>query len=329
LAWQPTVAFLGSMFAASAALVTVAVPCGGQKGLGEQVSAGSPLGAGGILVGHGSERTTVADNEISHGGRPFLSAVGVWIGHGSDNREICNRLHDLHCTGVSVGWQWNFSLSKSARNLIEHNGIYDLGHVLLSDLGGIYTLGQSPGTRIRYNVIHDVGARAYGGWGICPDEGSGVIRIESNLAHRCNSGPFFPHLDRELAVGNNVLAFGRQTQVSIGYRTDRLQFPLRRNLVYYKEGSAVGGEWEPVSMEAQRNLYWNASGQPVTFCGRGFAEWQAAGYGKDGLIADPLFVDPEHGDFRLRPGSPAAQIGFEPWDPSDVGPRPLPGRRSR
>jgi hypothetical protein len=32
-------------------------------------------------------------------------------------------------------------------------------------------------------------------------------------------------------------------------------------------------------------------------------------------------VDPAHGDFSLRPGSPAAQIGFEPWDLSAVGPR--------
>ena len=45
------------------------------------------------------------------------------------------------------------------------------------------------------------------------------------------------------------------------------------------------------------------------------------GQDKDSLIADPLFVDPTKGDFRLRQGSPAAQIGFEPWDLSPVGPR--------
>jgi len=44
------------------------------------------------------------------------------------------------------------------------------------------------------------------------------------------------------------------------------------------------------------------------------------GQDKDSLIADPLFVDPEHGDFRLRHGSPAAKIGFESWDMSAVGP---------
>ena len=70
------------------------------------------------------------------------------------------------------------------------------------------------------------------------------------------------------------------------------------------------------------NLYWNASGKPVLFGTKSLAEWQATGQDKDSLIADPMFVDPEKGDFRLRPSSPAAQIGFEPWDLSAVGPRP-------
>ena len=68
------------------------------------------------------------------------------------------------------------------------------------------------------------------------------------------------------------------------------------------------------------NLYWNASGQSVLFGDRGFSEWQAAGQDKDSIIADPLFADPEHGDFRLKPGSPATKIGFEPWNISGVGP---------
>jgi hypothetical protein len=70
------------------------------------------------------------------------------------------------------------------------------------------------------------------------------------------------------------------------------------------------------------NLYWNASGKPALFGKKSLAEWQAIGQDKNSLIADPLFVAPERGDFRLCPRTPAAQIGFEPWDFSAVCPRP-------
>ena len=124
-----------------------------------------------------------------------------------------------------------------------------------------------------------------------------------------------------MTVENNIFAFGKSTQVQ-AYTMDRLAYTLRRNIIYYTEGSAISGDWNPVNMVFDRNLYWNAVGKPVTFQGKSFADWQAAGQDVHGMVADPLFVDPEHGDFRLRSGSPAVQIGFEPWDFTAVGPRP-------
>ena len=53
-----------------------------------------------------------------------------------------------------------------------------------------------------------------------------------------------------------------------------------------------------------------------------FAAWQTAGQDRDSRVADPMFLAPEKDDFRLRPGSPAAEVGFEPWEFSTVGPRP-------
>jgi hypothetical protein len=70
-----------------------------------------------------------------------------------------------------------------------------------------------------------------------------------------------------------------------------------------------------------QNLYWNASRQPVLFGNKTLAEWQAGGQDRKSVVADPLFVDPVRGDFRLQPGSPAERIGFEPWDLSNLGPR--------
>jgi hypothetical protein len=45
-----------------------------------------------------------------------------------------------------------------------------------------------------------------------------------------------------------------------------------------------------------------------------------AGADTHSLIADPLFTDPAHGDFTLKPGSPAFSLGFEPIPFHKIGP---------
>ena len=178
---------------------------------------------------------------------------------------------------------------------------------------------------IRYNVVHDVARRDYGGWGIYPDEGSHDRLIEKNLVYRCQDGALFAHHSRSITAENNIFAFNRAAQIERG-GIGGFELACRRNIVYYVEGRAVGSygirNFGRDVCAFDRNLYWNASGKPVLFGNMSFSEWQALGQDKDSLIADPLFVDPTHGDFALRPDSPAAKIGFEPWDTSAVGPRP-------
>ena len=48
--------------------------------------------------------------------------------------------------------------------------------------------------------------------------------------------------------------------------------------------------------------------------------WQQAGGDVHSIVADPLFVDAEHGDFRLKPESPALKQGFEPIPLDKIGP---------
>ena len=53
--------------------------------------------------------------------------------------------------------------------------------------------------------------------------------------------------------------------------------------------------------------------------GVSFEAWQAL-HDQHSVVADPLFVDVQAGDYRLRPGSPALKLGFEPIGLGSVGP---------
>ena len=46
---------------------------------------------------------------------------------------------------------------------------------------------------------------------------------------------------------------------------------------------------------------------------------QRGGVDAHSRATDPMFVDPENGDFRFKPGSPAFEVGICPIDLSQVG----------
>ena len=48
--------------------------------------------------------------------------------------------------------------------------------------------------------------------------------------------------------------------------------------------------------------------------------WQALGLDVRSKIADPLFVNPAAGDYRLKPNSPAFALGFKPIPVEKIGP---------
>lgn len=282
------------------------------------------LGAGGVKLWFGSARSMVADNEISHTGLIFLTSYGICVSDSAGNFVAYNHIYDRHYTGILVGWLMEFQPSNAFGNVVEHNHVHDIGKGIMSDMGGIYTEGVCGGSRIRYNVVHDIRARLGDNNGIYLDSGADIL-VEKNLSYRCQ--PLHVHFTRNITFENNIFALGEIQVTNAGtFQVPLDEYQFRRNIVYFNQGR-VFGRWNPENrnVTADHNLYWSTSSQPLLFGTKTLAEWQAAGKDPHCVVADPLFMDPEHGDFRLRPGSPAAKIGFEPWDLSDIGPREPPG----
>jgi parallel beta-helix repeat protein len=285
------------------------------------------LGAGGVKIGEQglqadenalTSNNTVSNCLIAHGGRLHPAGHGVWVGHSPYNRIANNEIADFYYSGISVGWSWGYGPSGAHHNVIENNEVHDIGQRVLSDMGGIYTLGVSPGTVIRGNRFHDVDAHDYGGWGIYLDEGSSDILIENNTVFRTRSPGFRQHYGQDNIGRNNIIALGKEAQLGRLRMEQHLSYTFEHNIVYWTEGPLLGENWSDNQYKLDDNLYWNA-GKQITFLGMSFADWQKRGQDAHSLIADPLFVDPAKGDFTLKPGSPAEQIGFVPIDTSKIG----------
>jgi hypothetical protein len=287
------------------------------------------LATGGIRIGEGwgapgdapvAGHNTVRNNTIAHGGRLHPAGIGVWIGLAAHNTVESNDVFDFYYSGFSVGWTWGYGPTPANHNLIENNHVYQIGQGVLSDMGGIYTLGLSPGTVIRHNSFHDIDSFDYGGWGIYFDEGSAGIVAENNLVDRTKTGGFHQHYGKENTVRNNLFAFARIGQLQRSRDEAHLGFTFERNLVYWDEGPLLHGNWNNrAGFALNRNLYWCATGEPVSFAGQNLEQWQASGQDRDSLVADPRFADPAKGDFRLAEGSPAAKVGFEPFPLTGFG----------
>jgi hypothetical protein len=273
----------------------------------------------------------VSDNDIREGGRVFHHGNGVWIGQSYNNLVSHNEIQDFYQLGVSVGWTWGYGKSLAHHNVIEYNRIHKIGQKWSSDLGGIYTLGTQPGTVLRYNVIYDVKCADYIGRGIYLDEGSSDMVVENNVLYDTSTGGFGTNYGRRNAIRNNVFAFGDVSQIEpVGNmnKPEALEgssYVLERNIFYWKAGhELLPGSWQPKPADKlvmQHNLYWREGGGEIRFGSRTLAELQKTGREGGSVIADPLFVDPAHGDFNLKPESPALAVGFRRFDLTTVGPR--------
>lgn len=150
----------------------------------------------------------VARNRITRCGQQFFGAVAVWGGIARELKIRNNEISWHPYTGVSLGWMWNPTPTPAAQNVVAENHIHHVMQVL-SDGGGIYTLGRQPGSRLVGNVIHDVplnAGRAESN-GMFLDEGSDDVTIAENTIYGIDRSPLRFHKAERLLVRDNTLVY--------------------------------------------------------------------------------------------------------------------------
>jgi parallel beta-helix repeat protein len=296
------------------------------------------LGAGGIKVGvrpkddkslvpteQETHHTEIIGNHIFDGGKFFPSAAGIVTSYSHHNRIAQNQIHDFYYTAISVQGTWGFKKTSAYENLVEDNYIHHIGKLangegpLLSDLGGVYILGLQPGTVIRSNTIHDLYAIRYGGRGIYLDEGSSHILIENNLVYRTSHACLALHYGKENTIRNNIFALGGTSQIyralrdyNMAKQQKYISLRLENNIFFWQQGLFMDGVKEDPSshVEFERNIYWKINEGEINIANLSWQQWQEQGEDRNSIIANPLFVAPQRGDFRLQSDSPAIKLGF-------------------
>ncbi|MFO1520760.1 MAG: hypothetical protein U1G05_01730 [Kiritimatiellia bacterium] len=165
---------------------------------------------------------------IAHGGRHYFSSIGLWprlrqhVGAQPHLRPVLQRL--LGRLGVGLRGQRG-----EAQRIADNR--QHIGHGLLCDMGGIYTLGRSegtlsPATSSRTSTVTSTGDGALHRRG----QHGHPVREQPGRRHQ-STGGFHQHYGRENIVRNNLLANARRWQLQASRAEDHLSFTFENNLV--------------------------------------------------------------------------------------------------
>ena len=182
------------------------------------------ISGNGIMIGEGQDRRVngqpwykTAPEEVASGniieystvrqcGARFFGAVGIWCGLTAETMIRGNHIYDLPYTGISIGWMWDPTPTPCRDNTLKNNHIHHILQVL-SDGGGIYSLGLQPGSRLTGNLIHDVQintGRAESN-GMFLDEGTTDVLVAGNLIYNIARSPLRFHKAGQNTVRDNWL----------------------------------------------------------------------------------------------------------------------------
>ena len=294
-------------------------------------------GGGGIISrNYGEARNVIAYNHIHRCGEVYPSAVGINIDDGGGEVSH-NLIHDISHSGIYTR-HWRTAYQPVQRDnqeqglIIDYNEIYNVMQKM-NDGGGLFV--RDAHIVIRNNLIHDVYSFSdrCPGWGIYLGCETRDTVVENNVVYRTREGVHVWYYDRNVRMENNVLVDGEISQIHYQnpkhLRHENIR--LLRNILCCSGDTSLlfrmSGE-RSLPAESDSNCFFHTGGKALRNWGApgldSFDEWQGRGLDAHSIVADPLFADPEHDDYSLRPESPAFKLGFKAIDLSTVG---LRGRK--
>jgi hypothetical protein len=260
-----------------------------------------------------SKRITVGHNLMYNLPRSGI-CIGdsTWGGHVIEHNHIHHTVRETLDHGPFNSWgrepDWCVAHSHSKDQTAPHVTMIRVGETSI----------------IRNNYLHDVVTLHRGGFyqALDFDDGSSNYHIYNNVC----VGTAISIRDGDYrTVENNIII---NPVVPVGFHNgyDGNHDVFRRNIIY-TASDIYTLNWapptEPWVHEIDYNLFFNPQKpwlyEPVMTIGHRdgteekyiFTQWQSRGYDQHSVLADPLFENVDENDFRLKPDSPALQLGFQ------------------
>ena len=299
----------------------------------------------GRLIGHGygvrisqSGHNKIIHNHIHHMPRYGTTIKGSRYGtikgkiegmtwenrydfmHGRNNLIAYNDIHHTNLDGQDTGAVESWGAGRD--NKIDHNLIHETGNSRFNLQSGIYLDDQADYFIVTNNIIYGVTGTDYNQCIYAKGIGN---RIENNILighggcdvgirsffmadERCDHHQYlhniiyFEQSDKQAATGTSGSSTGKSAAAYgfVNWSDDRVA--ASEDNVFFKQDGTVSVKGGPAdgSLDKWRRIL-------------------GGKFDQKSIVADPLFVDLDKRDFRLKPDSPALKLGFKPVDSSRIG----------
>ena len=235
---------------------------------------------------------TIRDSSVYDTARAGINfSEGTWGGHLIERVDVFDTVLETHDHGSFNSWgRDRFWVSDRSVSQVEIDK-----DPKLPFLDAMHT-----------TVIRDSRFRCDHGWDVDLDDGSSNYDIYNNLM--LNGGLKLREGFRRRAWNNIMVNNGLHPHVWYNNSNDE----VFSNIVMRAPRGADVPTTTATGKRIDSNLFYTEYPEELD-------RYTAVGWDVNSICADPLFVDPANGDFRVKEGSPAFDIGFKNFPMDQFG----------